>query len=135
MNSVENQKVKDCWKKIKNTQGTDVFVDKFYQSLFENYPEVRSLFPDNLKKQKAILLSTLDNVINGINYIESLEKDLKTLGEHHKKIGIKKEQFSAFILTIVEAANFTTDNTLSSEEISAWEKAFHEISNIMLQAY
>lgn len=132
---IDSASVKACWDKIKSAKGADLFVDKFYQQMFEHHPETRPLFPENLMEQKRTLLSTLDNVINGIEYIDELEKELLELGKHHKNIGIKKEMFNAFISTIVETANSSSDYRLTNEELIAWENAFREISNIMLKAY
>ena len=132
---IDSASVKACWDKIKLAKGADLFVEKFYQLMFEHHPETRPLFPENLTEQKRTLLSTLDNVINGIEYIDELEKELLELGQHHKNIGIKKEMFNGFITTIVEAANSSSDYQLTKEELIAWENAFREISNIMLKAY
>lgn len=132
---LDSASVKACWDKIKSAKGSDLFVDKFYQLMFEHHPETRSLFPENLIEQKRTLLSTLDNVINGIEYINELEKELIELGQHHKNIGIKQEMFNAFITTIVETANSSSDYRLTNEELIAWENAFREVSNIMLKAY
>ena len=132
---LDSASVKACWDKIKSAKGSDSFVDKFYQQMFKHHPETRPLFPENLMEQKRTLLSTLDNVINGIEYINELEKELIELGQHHKNIGIKREMFNAFITTIVETANSSSDYRLTNEELISWENAFREISNIMLKAY
>lgn len=134
-NNLDSASVKSCWNKIKSTKGADLFVDEFYQLMFEHHPETSSLFPENLVEQKRTLLATLDNVINGIEYINELEEALIELGRRHKNIGIKEEMFDDFITTIVEAANSSSDYKLTNKELVAWENAFREISNIMLKAY
>jgi len=133
MNEIES--IKSCWSKIKNTKGTDFFIEYFYLHMFEHHPETQALFPDDLKRQKTTLLSTLDNVINGVEYIDEIEEELLKLGKHHKNLGIKEEMFNDFISTIVVAANLSSDFSLNDEELAAWENAFRKISNIMLKAY
>lgn len=133
MNEIES--IKSCWSKIKAAKGTDFFVDHFYQHMFEHHPDTQALFPVDLTQQKTTLLATLDNVINGFEYIEELEKELLSLGRHHKNLGIKKEMFDAFISTIVVTASFSSDSSLSEQELAAWEKAFRKISDTMLKAY
>jgi len=135
MSNVDSAAVRNCWYKIKSTQGKAAFVDNFYQYMFGHYPEIRDLFPENLSAQKANILTTLDNVINGIDFTETLEAEFFSLGQHHKSLGVKKEMFEMFIITIVEVARMTSDDTLTQKELTAWEKAFREISNIMLKAY
>ena len=133
MNEIES--IKSCWSKIKNAKGTDFFIEHFYQHMFEHHPDTQALFSDDLAQQKTSLLSMLDNVINGIEYIEDLEKELLNLGKHHKNLNIKKEMFNAFISTIVVAANHSSDYSLNEKELIAWESAFSKISNLMLEAY
>ncbi len=48
---------------------------------------MNNLVNENIIKQKASLLATLDNVINGF---EDLETELITIGQRHKNLGIKK---------------------------------------------
>jgi len=130
-----NDSVKTCWSKIKAEKGADAFIDDFYHFMFKHHPEIRHLFPEALLDQKTSLIATLDNVINGIDYIEALEQELIALGHRHKNIGIEKEMFDIFITTIVESANNASNSTLTEKELIAWEEAFQKISNVMLKAY
>lgn len=127
--------VKSCWTKIKTANGADFFVDNFYHLMFSHHPETLSFFPKNLNEQKTNLLATLDNVINGIEYIEQLENELISLGQRHKNIGIKKDMYDAFVTTIVEAANHSSNYSLTDKELIAWRDAFKKVSDIMLKAY
>ncbi len=103
--------------------------------MFEHHPDTQALFPENLTQQKTSLLSTLDNVINVVEYIEELEEELLNLGTYHKNLDIKKEMFDDFISTIVIVANLSSDYSLNEKELAAWESAFRKISNVMLKAY
>ncbi|HFD32344.1 MAG TPA: globin [Gammaproteobacteria bacterium] len=135
MNIQDSGSVKTCWTKIKAERGADSFVDDFYHLMFKHHPETRELFPDTLLSQKTSLLATLDNVINGIDYIEELETELITLGKRHKDIGIEKDMFDVFITTIIDTANIASNQTLTDKELVAWEEAFRKVANLMLKAY
>ena len=50
-------------------------------------------------------------------------------------MGIKKEMYDAFILTIVRTANTSSNNRLTTKELQAWEQAFTAITKLMLKAY
>jgi nitric oxide dioxygenase len=132
---INTDAVKDCWLKIKSAEGSDYFVSTFYRHLFEQHPEIQHLFPEDLGQQKTKLLSTLDNVINGIEYIDELESILIELGETHKSLGINKEMYEVFLIAVVKAAEESSDFRITKKELTAWEDAFREISNIMLKAY
>ncbi|MCW8901842.1 MAG: globin [Gammaproteobacteria bacterium] len=130
-----SQNVKNCWTKIRKEKGPDLFVDHFYQSLFIKFPAARDLFPSNIETQKRTLLATLDNMINGIDYIEAIRSEILDLGRHHKNLGVTAEMFNVFILTIVESADFASNSTLTDAERTAWEEGFREMANIMLEAF
>lgn len=127
--------VKDCWLKIKSAEGTDYFVTTFFRHLFERHPDIQRLFPSDLGQQKTKLLNMLDNVINGIEYINELESALIELGETHKGYGINKEMYDVFLIAVVKSAEESSYFSITKEELAAWEDAFREISNIMLRAY
>ena len=50
-NELDSESVKNCWHKINSGDGVNAFVDKFYQLMFEGYPETQKLFPENLIEQ------------------------------------------------------------------------------------
>lgn len=134
-NTADVELVKNCWLKIKSAKGSDYFVDNFYQSMFEQHPEVHAFFPEDLGTQKTKLLNTLNNIINGLEYIHELKGELAKLGKQHRDLGIKPDMFDDFITTVVAAANSSSDFTLTNKELTAWENAFRKVSNIMLEAY
>ncbi len=127
--------VANCWAKIQSAKGSDFFVDTFYRLLFKHYPETRPLFPEDLKVQKTSLLSMIHSVVNGIDFINELNKELTDLGKRHKEAGITKEMYDHFILAIVTAANLSSDYSFTDDEVKAWESAFKKIAEIMLNSY
>ena len=127
--------VKVCWSKIKLSEGSEFFVERFYQLMFEQHPELRPLFPETMRQQNAALLSMLDNVINGLEFIDELEETLIKLGKRHQKIGIQAEMYDVFVDTVVESAKQSSNNTLTENEIISWKSAFREMSDIMIKGY
>lgn len=77
----------------------------------------------------------MNDVISGIEFIDDLKGDLTELGQHHKKIGVTKEMYDCFLITIVKTADISSGNTLTDKELSAWEEAFRKVCNIMLSTY
>jgi len=96
MNDADIEIVKNCWVKIKSAKGAESFVNNFYQSFFKEHPEIRSLFPDDIGALKIKLLFTLDNIINWLESIETLENELIIIGKRHKALGVKKEMYDFF---------------------------------------
>lgn len=129
---IDSQSVKDCWLKIKSARGVDYFVTDFYKHLFTQHPEIQQLFPDDLRIQKSKLLNMLDNVINGVEYLDDIKPLLVEMGSQHKDRGVNREMYDIFIVAAVEAAKSSSDFNVSNTEIRAWENAFRVMSNIML---
>lgn len=129
------KKVHVCWSKIKLGNGSKYFVDKFYQILFDKYPETKALFPTYMKKQNSALLNMLDNVINGIKYIDELDEILLPLGKRHQEIGVDVKLYDVFVEIVVESAIDSANHCLTDSEITEWEKAFRMVSERMIQGY
>ncbi len=133
--AINPDNVKFCWKKVKQEQGIDYFVDLFYENLFSQYPQTREVFSGDMAMQKSKLLTMLDNVINGIEFIDQLEDELVKLGQRHRELAIEAGMYDIFVSTIITTANNAANNTLTSEEQEDWQKAFRLVSDIMLRAY
>lgn len=50
----------------------DQAAETFYESLFEIAPDYRSLFKNNMKKQGAMLMSTLGLAVGSLNNLEAI---------------------------------------------------------------
>lgn len=133
--NINSENVKTCWNKIKQARGSDYFVDKFYQALFEQYPETRDLFPESMKAQNIALISMLDNVINGIEYLDQLTENLAQLGSRHQNMGITTDMYDVLTKIIVATAQDASDESLTEEEVKDWEYAFKNISTEMIKGY
>ena len=133
--NIDSNSVKNCWSKIKHAKGAVFFVDQFYIHMFDEFPETKALFSNDSELQKTKLLTTLDNVINGIEYIDELKEELFKLGQLHRSLNIKPEMFDHFLSTIVVTAKLSSNSSITDKELMAWENAFRLISDIMLDAY
>ena len=129
------QNLKNCWAKIKAEKGPDDLAYNFYQTLFNAHPETQALFPNDILAQKRTLLSTIDNIINGIDHLHQMKDELLELGRHHKNLGVTKEMYEVFIVAIIGAADFASNSSLTQPERIAWEEAFREMADLMLEAY
>lgn len=135
MKNINNKNVKSCWNKINNANGSDYFVEKFYHTLFEQYPGTRDLFPESMKVQNIALISMLDNVINGIEYIDDLEESLAQLGARHQNMNVPTNMYDVLTEIIVTTAQDASDDSLTDEELKDWEYAFKAISDLMTKGY
>src|SRR6476469_83820 len=71
----------------------DELVDDFYARLFEAAPAVRGLFSDDMRRQKAMLLSALVLVRKSLRDLDALIPTLQALGARHVAYGARPEHY------------------------------------------
>jgi hemoglobin-like flavoprotein len=59
---------------------SEAAADLFYDRLFEIAPQVRPLFPDDLREQKRKLMAMLGMAVGALNDLETLVPKVKALG-------------------------------------------------------
>ena len=68
--------------------------DLFYDRLFEIAPEVRPMFPQDLKEQKVKLMAMLGTAVGSLHKLDTILSAVKALGERHKGYGVTAAQTS-----------------------------------------
>ena len=71
----------------------DELMDEFYARLFEAAPSVRPLFPDDMKKQKTMLLGALVLLRKSLRDLDAIAPKLRELGARHVAYGAAPELF------------------------------------------
>lgn len=70
------------------------FAQKFYARLFEQAPEIRALFPDDLAPQVAKLTQMLAALVDKLDEPLELARLLEGLGERHRGYGVDARHFA-----------------------------------------
>ena len=108
--------------------------DLFYGRLFEIAPQVRAMFPDDLREQKKKLMAMLGTVVAGLNNLDTLMPAVRALGRRHGGYGVKAQHYApvgAALLWTLEkglGAAFTPDVK------DAWATAYIVLSTTMIDA-
>src|SRR5215212_1397093 len=71
----------------------DELMDEFYSRLFAAAPAVRPLFPADMKRQKAMLLSALVLVRKSLRDLDRLVPKLHAMGARHVEYGARPEHY------------------------------------------
>lgn len=105
---------------------------RFYEHLFEKYPQSRPLFSRNAPaKQQEMLQQALAAVIDNLEDVEWLSRELKALGSKHVGYGVTDEMYGwvgdALLTTLAEIAGDQWTPALSS----AWTNAYGAIAGLM----
>ena len=106
---------------------------RFYEILFERYPQAKALFGRNSqKKQEEMLTRALVAVIDHLEDAPWLKETLVALGAKHVDYGVTDEMYGwvgeSLLATLAEVAG----EAWTSRVEKAWTEAFGAISGLML---
>jgi hemoglobin-like flavoprotein len=71
----------------------DAAAELFYGRLFEVAPELKALFPDDLKEQGRKLMRMIHLAVQGLDRPETLVPVLEALGRRHVAYGVAPEHY------------------------------------------
>jgi len=124
--------VQTSFKKVVPIAGTAA--DLFYGRLFEIAPEVRPMFPEDMKDQKIKLMSMLGTAVTNLHKLETILPAVKALGERHKGYGVPAAHYApvgAALLWTLEkglGADFTPDVK------AAWTETYTALAGVKTNA-
>jgi len=112
----------------------DQVAESFYARLFEISPHLRKLFMGDMKRQGAMLMTSLELAVSGLDNMESILPAVQALGERHVSYGVKAEYYplatDAFLWSL--GHHLGDDFTPALRE--AWAKAFDALVEAMISA-
>ena len=106
----------------------------FYNKLFAAHPNLRDLFPDDLKQQAGKLIATLDVVLGNLQRPEANARMLAELGIRHVQYGAKPEHYEIVVELLVNSLEELLGLTASAQIIVEWRTALRLISDQMIAA-
>jgi len=114
--------IKLSWSHLSNR--LEDFGDTFYNILFDIEPALRSLFKNDMEKQKLKFAAMMNHIVSRLQYTDKLDDELKALGQRHLSYGVTPDQYDkvmiAFLLTMEKRLKRRWD----TETRDAWTMAF-----------
>jgi hemoglobin-like flavoprotein len=105
---------------------------RFYEILFERYPQARQLFGRSTERQEEMLTRALVAVIDRVEDGAWLTETLNALGAKHIDYGVTDEMYpwvgDALLATLEEVAA----EAWTPRVAAAWTEAFGAISGLMM---
>jgi hemoglobin-like flavoprotein len=105
--------------------------DLFYRRLFEIAPQLRPMFPRDLKEQKAKLMAMIAAAVGGLHDLATLVPHVKALGARHAGYGVTVAHYGI----VAEALMWTLERGLGDEFTpdvrSAWAKVYGVLAGTM----
>jgi nitric oxide dioxygenase len=111
----------------------DELMDEFYGRLFAAAPAVRPLFPDDMRRQKTMLLGTLVLLRKSLRNLDSILPKLHELGARHVAYGALPEHYPLVGAVLIESMAVIAGNSWTDEYEAAWQEAFAVVAGAMIE--
>jgi hemoglobin-like flavoprotein len=108
-------------------------VHRFYQILFERYPQARPMFSADVSKQEEMLTSALVAVVDHLEDASWLKATLSQLGAKHRGYGVTDEMYGWVGASLLAAIAEAAGADWSPELDAAWTEAYSAISSMMIE--
>lgn len=108
--------------------------DIFYRRLFDTCPDVRPLFPADMREQKDKLMRTLGVAVQNLHHMETILPVVRGLGEKHVAYGVKDEQYEAVGAALLYTLEAGLGEDWTPELAAAWEETYAVVSGAMRDA-
>lgn len=126
------QLVQDSFAKVAPI--ADVAADIFYDRLFEIAPEVRPMFPAEMKDQKGKLMKTLGVAVNNLHQVETILPVVRELGAKHVGYGVKDEHYDVVAAALLYTLEKGLGEAWTPEVKDAWTETYVTVSTVMKDA-
>jgi nitric oxide dioxygenase len=106
---------------------------RFYELLFEQAPQTRELFVNDLERQGVELMSKLGLIVAEIQNIEGLAPVLEDLALRHVAYGVKPHHYPLVGAALVGMLAGIVGDDFTPATRAAWTKAYDNLSALMIR--
>lgn len=124
--------VQTSFRKVVPIAGTAA--DLFYDRLFETAPEVRSMFPQDMKEQKAKLMGMLGTAVSNLHKLDEILPAVKALGERHKGYGVTAAHYAPVGAALLWTLEKGLGPDFTPEVKEAWTVTYTALAGLMTAA-
>ena len=110
----------------------DELVEDFYDRLFAVAPGVRPLFPDDMRRQRTMLLAVLVAVRKSVRDLDGIRPTLRRLGARHVAYGALPEHYPVVAQTLIESMTHIAGDSWRPGYTTAWAGALNVIAGEMI---
>ena len=128
------QLVQDSFAKVAPISETAASM--FYDRLFEIAPEVKPMFPADMKDQRKKLMATLAVVVNGLTQLETILPAASSLAKKHVSYGVKATHYTPVGAALLWTLEKGLGPAWTPPTAEAWTAAYTTLSGFMIsEAY
>ena len=111
----------------------DELVSVFYQTLFENNPQLRAMFPADMTEQKKKLLGAVGLVVKNVDKLDTIEGALEEMGARHNAYGALDAHYPVVRDTMLAAMAQVAGGAWNQTYHDAWEAGLNAVAGIMVR--
>ena len=111
----------------------DELMDEFYARLFAAAPGVRPLFPEDMQRQKTMLLGALVLLRKSLRNLDAIVPKLRELGARHVAYGARPEHYPVVGAVLIASMAAVAGDEWKPEHESAWGAAFEIVAATMIE--
>lgn len=124
--------VQTSFKKVVPIAGTAA--DLFYNRLFEIAPEVRPMFPQDMKEQKVKLMAMLGTAVSNLHKLDEILPAVKALGQRHKGYGVTAAHYAPVGTALLWTLEQGLGPEFTPEVKAAWTETYTALAGVMTSA-
>ena len=105
---------------------------RFYDVLFEKYPDARPLFGKRTRaEQERMLRDMLVAIVDHLEDAAWLKNQLAALGQKHVAYGVRPEMYGWVGASLLETLAAVAGDAWTPELASAWTDAYGAVASLM----
>jgi len=108
--------------------------DLFYGRLFEIAPQLRPMFPEDLREQKKKLMAMLGTAVAGLAQLDTLMPAVQALGRRHGGYGVNARHYAQVGAALLWTLEQGLGEAFTPELRDAWATAYIVLSTTMIDA-
>lgn len=124
--------VKKTWSQVSGNP--DAVAELFYGKLFATAPQVRPLFPEDMKEQGAKLMQMLAVAVANLDRLGDVRPALVALAERHVDYGTVPEHYPVVGQVLLDTLDEGLGEDFTPEVRAAWAEVYGKLSDIMIEA-
>lgn len=106
----------------------------FYDKLFEDRPDFRALFPEDMETQRGKLITTLAAVVQSLHQIDQVIDQIEDLGRRHVSYNVKNEDYGPVGKALLHTLSEGLGEDWNPELEKAWSAAYAMLAKVMINA-
>lgn len=133
MTTVQILAVKRSWRALQGIN-PQLIGDLFYSKLFADAPQLRKMFPKDMKEQQQKLIDMLDAIVKRLDRLEELTDEVAAMARRHVDYGVVPKHYELVGAALLWTLQKGFGKDWTPEVSAAWIACYTMLSDTMIEA-